>query len=304
MIELYHPIEDWLNDWLIYVEMFDESFFLENTSHSSLPGCDGELMREEINTLPHDMVHVNTAKCFESGERFDGCTHPGCMHRENIRFQPGHNHNWVATGATARATILREGGTPVRCTHCGRVGIRDWQPRNSIIKQKAELSAIGHFTAAEVKFIYENIFCPATYAHSFNELMLAYGIGDGVLSSASTVYLWNHFRSNVLGPPKENRLNGFSPVFHADYYLATHYNTIGGYNVDQLAAFAHFVRHGIYEGRTAHPHFDVFAYSYYPDLRIAFGAPVAGGGSGTPGTLYKFTQHYVRYGFFQGRPPK
>lgn len=85
-----------------------------------------------------------------------------------------------------------------------------------------------------------------------------------------------------------------TPVsFHAGFYLATNPDVAAnaGYGIPEGAG-QHFVRHGVFEGRSPNIFFDAgFYLQLYPDLQAAFG----------PENYAEAFKHWIRSGLGEGR---
>ncbi len=101
------------------------------------------------------------------------------------------------------------------------------------------------------------------------------GVGCSVLQNPTTVY------------------NGvdYSAVYNYDYYTKAYGDIASAYGGDETAVIAHFVNHGMSEGRQGSPEFYVYSYkSKYADLANAFG-----------NDLKSYYMHYVNNGKSEGR---
>ena len=83
----------------------------------------------------------------------------------------------------------------------------------------------------------------------------------------------------------------YSPVFNAEYYLAKYADLRNAFGTDKEAAFRHFIKHGMKEGRQASENFDVHYYkTSYKDLQKAFG-----------NDLLAYYLHYIKNGKAENR---
>lgn len=101
------------------------------------------------------------------------------------------------------------------------------------------------------------------------------GVGCSVLQNPTTVY------------------NGvdYSAVYNYDYYTKAYGDIARAYGEDETAVLAHFVNHGMSEGRQGSQEFNVYNYkSRYADLANAFG-----------NNLKSYYMHYVNNGKNEGR---
>ena len=83
----------------------------------------------------------------------------------------------------------------------------------------------------------------------------------------------------------------FKEVYNFNYYIEKYPDIKQAFGNDPEKALAHFVRHGMEEGRSGNADFNVHAYkNNYSDLRAAFGD-----------NLEKYYIHYLTYGIEEGR---
>jgi hypothetical protein len=83
----------------------------------------------------------------------------------------------------------------------------------------------------------------------------------------------------------------YGSVYDYDFYLEKNPDIAPKYRGNPAGALAHFVEHGMAQGRIASRNFDVRAYkARYADLRNAFGDD-----------LRAYYEHYCAYGLFEGR---
>lgn len=86
----------------------------------------------------------------------------------------------------------------------------------------------------------------------------------------------------------------YSAVYNFDYYMAKYGDLRAAYGNDPEAAIAHFVDHGMSEGRQGSAEFNVETYkSRYADLRNGFGS-----------NLKLYYMHYINNGKAEGRSGK
>lgn len=83
----------------------------------------------------------------------------------------------------------------------------------------------------------------------------------------------------------------YSAVYDFDYYIEHNPDIKKAYGDNQEAVLAHFVNHGMSEGRQGNASFNVYSYAYkYPDLRRAYG-----------NNLKDYYIHYINNGKKEGR---
>ncbi|MCI5741727.1 MAG: glucosaminidase domain-containing protein [Lachnospiraceae bacterium] len=83
----------------------------------------------------------------------------------------------------------------------------------------------------------------------------------------------------------------YSAVYAYDYYIKAYGDIARAYGGDDVAVLAHFVNHGMSEGRQGNAGFNVYAYkNRYADLQNAFGD-----------NLKEYYMHYINYGKKEGR---
>ena len=81
-------------------------------------------------------------------------------------------------------------------------------------------------------------------------------------------------------------------LFDADYYAAQNPDVVAKYGNDKAKLFAHFVKCGIFEGRSLSTNFNVSAYaSAYSDLKEKFG-----------NNIMLYYKHYAAVGKNEDRP--
>ena len=86
----------------------------------------------------------------------------------------------------------------------------------------------------------------------------------------------------------------YSAVYAYDYYTKAYGDIASAYGGDDVAVLAHFVNHGMSEGRQGNAGFNVYAYkNRYADLQNAFGD-----------NLKEYYMHYVNHGKAEGREAK
>jgi hypothetical protein len=80
-------------------------------------------------------------------------------------------------------------------------------------------------------------------------------------------------------------------VFDYKYYADKYPDLKKAMGYNETLLREHFLNHGIYEGRQAHPSFSVNAYKQrYSDLKRKFGSDNV-----------KYMEHYMKYGAKEGR---
>jgi hypothetical protein len=83
----------------------------------------------------------------------------------------------------------------------------------------------------------------------------------------------------------------YSAVYDYNYYVNKYPDIKKAFGYDDSAVLAHFVKHGINEGRQAKATFNLQSYkNRYSDLRKAYGSNNA-----------KYVLHYIKYGQKEGR---
>ncbi len=83
----------------------------------------------------------------------------------------------------------------------------------------------------------------------------------------------------------------YSGVYDANFYLQHNPDLLKAFGYDEKRLLAHFVNHGMREGRLASRQFDVYTYkNRYSDLRNAYG-----------NNLECYYIHYINYGRSEGR---
>ena len=83
----------------------------------------------------------------------------------------------------------------------------------------------------------------------------------------------------------------YSAVYAYDYYIKAYGDIANAYGGDDVAVLAHFVNHGMSEGRQGNTKFNVYSYrNQYSDLRQAYG-----------NNLKPYYMHYVNHGKSEGR---
>ena len=86
-------------------------------------------------------------------------------------------------------------------------------------------------------------------------------------------------------------ISDYSAVYDYDYYINKYPDLKNVYGNDKNAAFEHFIKYGMAEGRQANATFDVIAYkNRYSDLRNLYG-----------NNLKDYYAHYIKYGQKEGR---
>ena len=86
-------------------------------------------------------------------------------------------------------------------------------------------------------------------------------------------------------------LKELSYVFNAKYYADKYPDLKKAMGYNETLLREHFLAHGIYEGRQAHPNFSVLKYKErYADLKRNFG-----------NDNVKYMEHYMKYGAKEGR---
>ena len=110
---------------------------------------------------------------------------------------------------------------------------------------------------------------------------------------------WDKDITNVTSDMEVNAVYSFlvyngvdySPVFNGKYYLGLYADLKAAFGEDEKLAFAHFVEHGMSEGRQGSAEFNVAAYrARYADLDAAFGDNLA-----------CYYTHYIEHGQAEGR---
>lgn len=90
---------------------------------------------------------------------------------------------------------------------------------------------------------------------------------------------------------KPSNTAAYQAVFDAEYYYNSNPDLQAAYGFDTKQLFQHFVRAGIYEGRSGCADFNVMVYrANYPDLREAYGNDLAA-----------YCTHYISSGISEGR---
>lgn len=83
----------------------------------------------------------------------------------------------------------------------------------------------------------------------------------------------------------------YADIFDAEYYGETYSDVAQAFGDDEAALFNHYIKYGIYEGRSGSEAFNVLSYrENYDDLEAAFGD-----------NWKAYTDHYLTYGLTEGR---
>ena len=231
----------------------------------------GDLRRAYGNNLKSYYLHyVNNGKA--EGRKGTGCnTLQGTLTVYNgVDYSAVYDYNYyiAAYGDIARAYGGDETAVLAHFVNYGMSEGRQGNAKFNVYSYRNQYSDLRQAYGNNLKLYYMHY-----VNHGKSEGRQ--GVGCSVLQNPTTVY------------------NGvdYSAVYNYDYYTKAYGDIARAYGGDETAVLAHFVNHGMSEGRQGSQEFNVYNYkSRYADLANAFG-----------NNLKSYYMHYVNNGKNEGR---